>query len=78
MFREPPEGKKKAKRRGLDEGQVRQLRNRPNSVDSGRPDPPGVNRPERTEVRRPKCLQEKEIWLAALDDFRNWLIREAA
>ena len=23
-------------------------------------------------------LEELKIWLAALDDFRNWLVREAA
>ena len=27
---------------------------------------------------RPTCLSERRKWLDALDDFRNWLIREAA
>ena len=29
-------------------------------------------------VGRCKCLKKNWIWLAALDDFRNWLVREAA
>jgi hypothetical protein len=33
-------------------------------------------RTQSKKVRRCKCL--KRWWLAALDDFRNWLIREAA
>jgi hypothetical protein len=30
------------------------------------------------ETDRRNKLKNFEIWLAALDDFRNWLIREAA
>jgi hypothetical protein len=30
------------------------------------------------EVRKLLILFDLQSWLAALDDFRNWLIREAA
>ena len=32
----------------------------------------------RAASRRPSRIRRGQDWLAALDDFRNWLIREAA